>query len=108
MIEDFERSQQQGAKLKPKEAMDGAVIETWKNMTGIQGIETEKHDRHPKISKHAYNPGLFLPKTYRCYFQGACNTENATKKNLRILSMKYWLFNKDPYFMVYCNPHIAV
>ena len=25
------------------------------------------------------------------------------KKNGRILSMKYWLFNRDPYFMVYYN-----
>ena len=29
----------------------------------------------------------------------------ATKKNL-LLSMKYWLFNRDPYIMVYHNPTI--
>ena len=28
-------------------------------------------------------------------------------KNPLILTVKSWLFNTDPYFMVYCNPHIT-
>lgn len=31
----------------------------------------------------------------------------ATKKKLRILSVEYWLFHRDPYVMVYHNPYIS-
>ena len=32
---------------------------------------------------------------------------NRHEKKPALLSMKYWLVNRDPYFMVYSNPNIT-
>ena len=86
-----------------------------------QKLPRSQQQGFTKVEKVSFKAGLVNPLFLgRGGFQGSFEGGPARillklslfqlshEKNPALLSMKYWLVNRDPYFMVYYNPYISL
>ena len=62
--------------------------------------------QHLRTCRSTVSESTNLKQIHRGGLSPVTHLSHAQKKTA-LLSMKYWFFNRDPYFMVYHNPHIT-